>query len=115
MKGDLIGDKKTGKGNLKWQDGREYTGDVVDGRLHGKGSFKWANGTILEGDFADDKAQSGRLTITLGSSSGSTTYDATFSGGDEFVNGFKVFIVVLRNITDGSVVTEGRFGCGTMI
>ena len=112
MKGDLVGGKKTGKGNFKWQDGREYTGDVIDGKLHGKGNFKWANGTLLEGDFADDKAKSGRLTIGSGSS---MTYDATFSGGDEFVNGFKVFNVVLRNITDGSVITEGKFSCGKLI
>ena len=40
------GNKKHGKGVLKWLDGsREYNGDFKDDERHGQGTYIWDNGT----------------------------------------------------------------------
>ena len=41
-----VGNKKHGKGHLKWLDGsREYKGNFKDDERHGEGTYTWDNGT----------------------------------------------------------------------
>ncbi len=42
------------------------------------------------------------------------TLDSHFSGGDEIVNGFRVYSLVLSN-ADGSVYKEGKFTNGKFL
>ncbi len=44
--------KFDGMGNLKWEDGREYSGAFVNGKMQGSGRYRYANGAVYEGAFA---------------------------------------------------------------
>jgi hypothetical protein len=45
---------KHGKGVLKWDDGREYSGEFVNDKLHGLGIMSWPTGQKYEGTYVNN-------------------------------------------------------------
>lgn len=44
------------KTELHFSNGDVYIGELINDKRHGKGVYKWKNGSSYEGDFVDDKA-----------------------------------------------------------
>lgn len=55
--GEWADDKATGKGNLTFKNGDEYTGNVQSAVAEGEGVMKFASGDIYRGSFVKGKAQ----------------------------------------------------------
>jgi len=65
--GDIVNNKKHGKGEGHYQTGSRYNGDWVENKRHGKGTYIWEKGSIYEGDWNDDKKHGkGKLTWANG-------------------------------------------------
>lgn len=45
----------TGKGHLKWSDGREYKGELRADKRHGYGEYIWKDGRAYRGDWNNGK------------------------------------------------------------
>ena len=54
FKGEVNKDKRHGKGEQVWPDGRTYDGDWKDDTMHGRGTYKWPEGRQYYGDFLTD-------------------------------------------------------------
>eukprot|EP01080_Neovahlkampfia_damariscottae_P005949 gene5949-9778_t len=54
FKGEITKDKRHGKGEQVWPDGRTYDGDWKDDTMHGRGTYKWPEGRQYYGDFLTD-------------------------------------------------------------
>jgi len=108
--GDWLDGKMSGKGVYRYADGDVYEGDWLDGKRSGKGVFRYANGDVYEGDFLDGKMSSGQLFIA----DVHMKFSAAFSGGDDIVDGFRLYHAVLRN-DDSSIFREGKFSNGKFI
>ena len=52
--GDLVGDKRHGKGELYHKSGTYCYGTFVEDRFEGQGIFVWPNGDIYKGDFVNN-------------------------------------------------------------
>jgi hypothetical protein len=50
--GELIGDKKQGRGVMRFKNGTKYEGQWSNDLRHGQGTFFWPDGSRYEGQFA---------------------------------------------------------------
>ena len=53
--GEIMDNKRNGKGKYIWADGNVYEGDWLDDKKSGSGRFEWANGDSYEGGYYNDK------------------------------------------------------------
>ena len=49
--GELVGDKKHGRGIMRYKNGTEYEGQWSNDLRHGNGVFRWPEGARYEGQF----------------------------------------------------------------
>jgi hypothetical protein len=54
FKGEIVKEKRHGKGEQVWPDGRTYDGDWNNDTMHGRGTYKWPEGRQYYGDFLTD-------------------------------------------------------------
>lgn len=99
--GDFQLGEITGKGEMRFKDGRSYVGDFVRGEFEGKGRLAYASGQVFEGDFvAGEFTGSGVVTWPGGmrhegrfrnwrpegpgvfSDDDGTTYEGSFTNGE---------------------------------
>ena len=108
--GDYVNGERTGRGVFRWADGDSYEGDWVNDKKTGRGVFRWPNGNMYDGDFLDDKMATGQMFLA----DLNLNLAAEFSGGDTFVDGYRLYRLVLKN-PDGSVYREGDFSNRTFV
>ena len=49
--GDVVKDKKVGKGVFIWSSGGKYEGEWKDDKFHGQGTYRFANYLCFNGEF----------------------------------------------------------------
>ena len=55
--GQVVNDKKEGKGIYYWNDGNRYEGDFKNDKREGKGIYYCKNGDLYQGDYKNDKME----------------------------------------------------------
>ena len=53
--GELVGDKKHGKGIVRYKNGTVYDGQWVNDLGHGHGVFRWQEGQVMKGSLSVGK------------------------------------------------------------
>jgi hypothetical protein len=59
--GDMIGNKRDGRGTYTSADGNTYVGEWKDDKNEGQGKYRWANGDTFAGAFRDGKMYAGEM------------------------------------------------------
>lgn len=112
--GYFSADAMQGDGMYSFTTGDVYIGAYVANKRHGRGMWRFPDGNVFTGFFADDKFGSGTL-LVKSEDSGSTTFDAVFSGGDEIVQGARVYEVTLKKQGTGELYRSGKFSRGSFL
>ena len=53
--GELVNDKRNGKGIYYYPNGDKYEGDWFDDKINGNGIYTWSSGSKYLGEFQDNK------------------------------------------------------------
>ncbi len=104
--GEMLADKRHGKGKYIFSDGRVYDGEYVDGIKCGYGVFTWPNGDSYSGEFYNDSIHGkGKYCYSSGS-----VYEGEFIEGKK--NGFGKFVWQNGNSYEGEYKNDQRHGKG---
>jgi hypothetical protein len=106
--GQWMEGKQHGRGVLTYADGDVYDGECVEGRMYGRGVMTYAVGGMYDGQWVDGKMTHGVLQLDDG-----TSCDAVFSGGDDALDGARVYDV--RLTVGGALYKEGKFSKGKLL
>jgi hypothetical protein len=109
--GSFLADAMHGEGKYLFNTGDVYEGTYVSNKRSGKGIWTFPNGNVYVGTFTDDKFENGRLFLD----SENSEFDAVFAGGDEIINGARVYFVTLRKSGSEEVVKNGKFSRGSFL
>jgi hypothetical protein len=91
--------------------GSIYEGSFENDTADGKGVLTYSNGTRFEGNWSSSKMRDGKMFYF----ETQKIYDASCTGGDDIVDGFRVYNIALREESDGTVFREGTFTNGRFI
>jgi hypothetical protein len=53
--GEMLGEKRHGKGVMKFWNGNVYRGEFLDDQFEGTGDYTWSDGRTFKGQFKEDK------------------------------------------------------------
>lgn len=112
--GDLIENKRTGRGKYVWNNGNCYEGCWKDDLKHGLGEFTWSNGDKYFGMYQNDyRHGKGTKTYSFGD-----MYDGDWVGGKKEGKGMYLWKVgdkyegeFKRNQKSGKGIKEWKNGC----
>ena len=94
--GDVVDNKRTGKGFYKFACGTTYTGDFIDGKRTGKGIYNWTNGSSYEGEIIND--------IKNGKGCYKTDEGKIYKGN--FINGLLEGLAEITIVKDNKIVEK---------
>ena len=104
--GDMLNDKKHGRGIFRFASGDTYEGDYQNDKQHGKGVYRYADGSTYEGDYQDGKKHGrGMFRFVSGS-----TYEGDWK--DDNMHGKGIYRYVDRDIYEGDWKDDNMHGKG---
>lgn len=65
---------------IEYNSGDLYKGEILDDKKHGKGTYIWKNGDIFEGNFVNDKFNYGKYTFGSSSKHAGDVYEGDIIG-----------------------------------
>ena len=126
--GDYQNDMRHGRGIYRFADGATYEGYWNNGKKHGLGHLSFSNGNSFNGSFDNDKMRSGVFRSVAHKQGVSSSHDddiqnnnspceyrAEFTGGDDIINGFRMYRVKLYTVSEGELFKDCSFSNGQLV